>query len=120
MEKSIEATFSSTKFQYLGDDGNVYDTLALLHAAGTQPWPNLPQNLPAHLVAVCRVANADTAGSAFRIRTDSDDVPTQGLLVLSGVTLSMPGESWTDKIPIDSVIIKQSGATDVINLTVIF
>lgn len=124
MEVSIEVTGVATNaFQVISDNGDgtgtPYADLATLLAAGKVPFPNLPQTQPAHLVLVAHVQSADTSGSAFRFRTNSDTIPVQGPLVLSGVTYSYPSWSMTDKILLYNLWIKAGSATDYINITAI-
>ncbi len=118
MENVIEITTGGTGWKIIATDATSYDTLALLLAAGKVAWPALdPGEKLQHLVLVARATGAVTLGSGFYFRTNLATAPTYGALVLAGVTYSYPGMTPVERIIVDNLWIKQSAASDIINIT---
>ena len=122
MENVIEvSTGSTTVWKIISSDGNAYNSLALLLAAGKTAWPALDQGETIqHLVLLSRATGAATLGAGFYFRTNLSVAPTYGTLVLGGVTYSYPGFAPVERVVVSNLWILQSAASDVINISAIF
>jgi len=73
MEPLIQVTADSTDWGIVADDGTLYDTYALLVAAGKTPWPALPGPMQPESVEISSEDGSGGPGDGFRfVRNEAD------------------------------------------------